>query len=66
MVFSTYVEVIPKLVGLMDRCKRILHVCGGDPDPFEDKMTPEEYSPRMWRQLFMANINIQKNCIHKV
>ena len=50
----------------MDRCKRILHVCGGDPDPFEDKMTPEEYSPRMWRQLFMANINIQKNCIHKV
>ena len=44
----------------------ILHVCGGDPDPFEDKMTPEEYSPRMWRQLFMANINIQKNCIHEV
>ena len=59
-------EVIPVQLQSLIQAFCILHVCGGDPDPFEDKMTPEEYSPRMWRQLFMANINIQKNCIHEV
>ena len=49
IVFSTYVEVILRLMhGTLIRV-RILHVCGGDPKAMANLKPDEKYSPRMWR-----------------
>ena len=49
LVFSTYVEVIPR-VGVVFRPRQgILHVCGGDPNRKAESNKKTVYSPRMWR-----------------
>ena len=48
-VFSTYVEVIQRLLSLKWLPQCILHVCGGDPDLPDDDGNMTTYSPRMWR-----------------
>ena len=49
IVFSTYVEVIPKNVILSKSINCILHVCGGDPKLTHLTSEKLQYSPRMWR-----------------
>ena len=48
-VFSTYVEVILKHGGQKGDKASILHVCGGDPTPWNNLVFGTLYSPRMWR-----------------
>ena len=48
-VFSTYVEVIPRLWSNGSWSSCILHVCGGDPARAEFYTNFNKYSPRMWR-----------------
>ena len=49
MVFSTYVEVIPKWINHVNVNLSILHVCGGDPSDKTLTKSSSMYSPRMWR-----------------
>ena len=49
IVFSTYVEVIPKKDNHGYWDESILHVCGGDPSANSGQIANTEYSPRMWR-----------------
>ena len=49
VVFSTYVEVIPKSIKAGAKIFSILHVCGGDPILHVDDAVKQAYSPRMWR-----------------
>ena len=49
LVFSTYVEVIPKIKTTKFQYCSILHVCGGDPQDLYSKFDTKQYSPRMWR-----------------
>ena len=48
-VFSTCVEVILVLHKDHLQSRRILHVCGGDPNPSMQGDWDLEYSPRVWR-----------------
>ena len=48
-VFSTYVEVILKIISRLIMTKCVLHVCGGDPATANDGKTCKGCSPRMWR-----------------
>ena len=48
-VFSTYVEVIPRLWSNGSWSSCILHVCGGDPHTRLSMSSVCQYSPRMWR-----------------
>jgi len=48
-VFSTCVEVIPKLVRFFEGVPSILHVCGGDPNFPAIFSCFRAYSPRVWR-----------------
>ena len=54
IVFSTYVEVIPKNSIVYKNNKGILHVCGGDPINLQCINTRLMYSPRMWRWSYVA------------
>ena len=49
IVFSTYVEVIPRNWRWKNYWFSILHVCGGDPDLSACSIIFSSYSPRMWR-----------------
>ena len=49
LVFSTYVEVIPKLLKRSCTISGFLHVCGGDPELIFNSFDHREFSPRMWR-----------------
>ena len=48
-VFSTYVEVIPRVAVNYRYNFGILHVCGGDPPIIALFEIAFWYSPRMWR-----------------
>ena len=48
-VFSTYVEVIPRLVSSSIDVDSFLHVCGGDPQMLFLPQCKSLFSPRMWR-----------------
>ena len=48
-VFSTCVEVIPKLDHVLSHMTSILHVCGGDPNKCSISWLTHLYSPRVWR-----------------
>ena len=52
-VFSTYVEVIPRIIWSPILLLSILHVCGGDPRNVYKPRFEFEYSPRMWRWSLM-------------
>ena len=60
MVFSTYVEVIPRafLLGASPSC--ILHVCGGDPAHDLATLFDRGYSPRMWRWSRLVYVQMVK------
>ena len=49
LVFSTYVEVIPKTRAEVSKTYRVLHVCGGDPNTIKAVKEKNLCSPRMWR-----------------
>ena len=49
VVFSTYVEMILLVLGIVLTWSRILHVCGDDPMLFLIFKSCHPYSPRMWR-----------------
>ena len=49
IVFSTYVEVIPKGANRKGANNGILHVRGGDPFICFSIAIYKQYSPRMWR-----------------
>ena len=52
IVFSTYVEVILKHHQITLLIRRVLHVCGGDPNSRINLTVIERCSPRMWKQVF--------------
>ena len=56
-VFSTYVEVIPKLSQDLAIYQSILHVCGGDPWCRWCGCLFWRYSPRMWRWSWCIQTN---------
>ena len=53
-VFSTYVEVILKLLRENVGIKGFLHVCGGDPKWLRTLTIQNKFSPRMWRWSYDA------------
>ena len=55
IVFSTYVEMIPKLSSLKKIKKSILHVCGDDPKFLITMLFRILYSPRMWRWSYLIS-----------
>ena len=62
-VFSTYVEVILRLVKLCLASWSILHVCGGDPMNSTARSFTILYSPRMWRWSCYWSIWWFKECV---
>ena len=54
IVFSTYVEVIPRRLYNNEFNSSILHVCGGDPNSCHVRQNGLKYSPRMWRWSYSA------------